>query len=362
MNCLLTAVVMPCLNEERTLEKTCRSLGFADSLERASNAKLIIVDNGSTDATLAIASDIQKNAEPGNVVIAQESERGYVPPRHRGNLVAREIASLAGISDSKVLILQADADTSYSKEYVAEMRRVAERVPHPSFMLRAMTTYPPELQSECASFLELCERIDGPFEHLLTDHPDDVIVDDKACGYRLSDYFTWGGHRREFADWGDEIHSETTRLYIRALSFGCRAALVNNAIAIHSPRRLFEHPAIEFATSGYPRDSTWLREWKQALESIDSMGCFEETSNLALREAIRWRQIHILALFGILPLHVAHTLGKVTSLNGEEWSSRVTLPVRSVKFLRENVADMIIDSLVSAEQAIGPHDENLGSL
>src|SRR3546814_5724652 len=83
------AIVIPCLNEQDSLASTCASLGFCGSdVQPPVDTSLILVDNGSADQTATVMGEIQR-AAPDRVILANESERGYVPPRHRGALVAR---------------------------------------------------------------------------------------------------------------------------------------------------------------------------------------------------------------------------------------------------------------------------------
>jgi hypothetical protein len=354
MNIFHTVVVVPCLNEEMRLQATCMSLGFGQSIQPPSNTTLVIVDNGSCDGTISIAKKIQTEAPAGSVVITDESERGYVPPRHRGAVIAKEIAQSSGLNESQVLILQTDADTTYNENYVDNMRRAARDAPDRPLILKARTIYPPDFISHHTSFFELCGECDAPFEHLLTDHPDDVIIDDKACGYRLSDYLEWGGHQREFTSCGDEIHSETTRLFMRAMTFACQIAFVDEAVACHSVRKVRSHPIIEFVTSGYPRGKAWLDRCLtkfSEIDSIDSLQAYDYTDTL-LQAAIQIRQSHVLGLFGVLPLYITRTLERATSLEYEPWAPNVQLPRRSLDFLRQNPGAMIVEALDATEKLL----------
>src|SRR6267378_1266299 len=113
---ILVVLVMPCLNEEQNLEATCASLGFGSGTKSLPQGTvLIIMDNGSSDSTLSIAEKIKRSSKPDAVLVGQELERGYVPVRHRGNLIADELARSARLPADTVLILQVDADCHYSE-------------------------------------------------------------------------------------------------------------------------------------------------------------------------------------------------------------------------------------------------------
>src|ERR1700751_1191806 len=108
MNQRLSAIVIPCLNEQNSLPSTCKSLGFGVGHNTPANALLILVDNGSEDATVAVARQIQQDSSTGSVIVAAESERGYVPPRRQGNRVAMSVATERGVPLENLIIIQAD--------------------------------------------------------------------------------------------------------------------------------------------------------------------------------------------------------------------------------------------------------------
>lgn len=344
------AIVIPCFNEEGILASTCASLGFGVNADITSDTTLLLVDNGSTDNTIAVAAAIRERSPEGTVVLVNEPNRGYVSARHRGILATSSLAASRGIAADEILVLQGDADTTYGEGYVAAMRAAAEDSGR-SVMLKARTLLAQEFAHQHAEYLRLCDSVDSNFESLLSDHPDDVIIDDKACGYWLTDYFGWGGHQREFAPNGDEIFAETTRLYLRAKSLGTTAILVDNAEATHSTRRILEHAGLDLATSGFPRERSWRDHWKRRLAPIASIDHLGDAANHCFVEiALQWRRRHVLALFGILPLHVARTLGVRSSLESPGWAGRLSLPARPLTVLQAAPAVFVGDALEQAER------------
>ena len=163
-----------------------------------------------------------------------EPEKGYVPARQRGTITAQKIARERGIARTNTLILQVDADTNYSENYVDEIANASAEM-KAAILFKARTGYPPHFLTAHSEYVSLCNEVDAEFEHLLADHPADVIIDDKACAYRLSDYLAWGGHMQEFDELGDEILSETTRLFLRAKAAGCEARLIEDGLAHTDP-------------------------------------------------------------------------------------------------------------------------------
>lgn len=305
---------------------------------------MILVDNGSNDQTLGEAEAIRANSRPESVVIAHEPERGYVPPRHRGNLIAAELARKQG-SLRDFLILQADADTNYSDGYIDAMCTAAEGASS-NILFKARTSYPDDFIQQHADYIALCDKADADFEFLISDHPEDVIIDDKACGYRLSDYFRWGKHQREFLANGDEVFAETTRLYLRAKTFAADAILVDDALAQHSVRRLLEHAGLDLATSGFPREGSWTIRQSAALSEIKSISALMANTHTSIvAEALALRRRHLLGLFGILPWHVARSLGLPSRHAPETWAFDSSLPLRDAGCVQNNPGRLIEDVL-----------------
>lgn len=322
------AVVVPCLNEEKNLAGTCASLGFGAGKDSPpAGALLFLIDNGSSDSTVAVAERIKSDSEPGTVFVGHELERGYVPPRRRGNLMMDELARSRGWDAGDVLILQADADTRYAPGYVASMRAAAE-LNGPGVMIEACVAYPPAFQAEYPEYIRLCDEVDSEFVRLFArDLSDDDLVDDKVSGYRLSDYFVWGGHRREYTEGGEEIHAETARLYMRARAGGARRGRVGDALAYHSPRKVLEDPALHLATAGFPREASWNARWREGYGGPATLReLCDEPHHPEVLKAVRGREEHLLALLGVLPVHVDRTLVEISSVETAEFAD-VVLPL-----------------------------------
>ena len=328
------AIVMPCLNEEENLTKTCASLGFGIGKELSPpGAVLILVDNGSTDSTVSVAEQVRGHSRAESVIIGHETERGFVPPRHRGVLMANALARSINWSPDSVLLLQADADTIYADGYVASMRLAAARF-GPDVMIEAHVGYPPDFKAQYPEYIRMCEEIDNEFVDLFPrDLTDDEVVDDKVSGYWLGDYLKWGGHRREYTQAGEEIHAETTRLYMRAKALGARRERVDNALGFHSPRRILEDPAMVLAAAGFPREASWKERWHQAYHGPSDLRalCSQPLHPEVLR-VIETRELHLLALLSLLPLHVDRALGRGVSIAAVDFADLVLswLPRRAV--------------------------------
>jgi Glycosyl transferase family 2 len=339
------AVVVPCYNEVESLQTTCASLGFGAGLEPPTLTELILIDNDSEDGTLSLAKAIASSCPPGTVHVGSESERGYVPPRRAGNRLVQQLAQERSLAPQGVLVLQADADTTYGEGYVDAMRTAAE-ASEPGTMVQAIMRHPPDFLETFASYVELCERAERGVEWLLQDDPEQVVVDDKAVGYRLSDYIHWGGHVREYFGNGEEMHAETTRFYMKARAAGARLQLVEDASAAHSVRRVLAAPAVDFATSGFPRETSWVRRWRSISSSIVTINDLLKPENRAVTElGANLRRRHIVALFGLLPLHVARTLRLPSRFDGDARLPQLELPKREPDILRAAPAVFIEDVL-----------------
>lgn len=298
---MLVAVVMPCLNEESTLEATCQSLGFGAGGTPDTNTILILVDNGSTDGTIGVIRRIISKAPAGSVQAFEEFERGYVPPRRRGVGAALEIARSRGFTNENTLIVQTDADTIYAPGYVHQLADAAATHGN-GVLVEGVRHSPANFVRTHSAFLKLCRDVDEEIASAFVDMGTDVVVDDKSCAYRLSDYFAWGGLTREYTTNGDEVHAESTRLYIRGRLHGARRSLVQDAIAYPSRRKVYANPVLYFATAGFPREHSWCERWNATYTGPNDLTIFEQSeARSLLSRVVEIRQAHCMALFSTIP-------------------------------------------------------------
>ncbi|MBL9080862.1 MAG: glycosyltransferase [Planctomycetales bacterium] len=348
MDAHLTAIVIPCLNEEHHLISTCGSLGFGADRSPPDRALLVLVDNGSEDRTIEVAESIQQSCPGGCVIITTESERGYVPPRRSGNRLAIATACDRGIGRDNLLIIQADADTLYEDGYLNEIRLAAER--HgPGVMIDAVIEYDKDFIVRRADYVSLCNEVDEQFGLILPDQSQDVIVDDKACAYWASDYELWGGHQREYTSFGDEIHAESARLYIRGLTYGASRYLCESAIARHSNRRTVADPAFAFATAGFPREMRFRCRWEDVYDGVNDIAEFAKVVNRpSIQLAIRCRRAHTEGLFIMLTAHVSRALNPK---GADTWTGSLgSLPMRNVEIARGTPGVLIEDVLTEVDK------------
>ena len=307
---MLTVLVMPCLNEETTLAQGCASLGFGTGQSApAPGMHLILVDNSSTDQTRNVMERIRAASDPGAVVIVREEERGYVPPRRRGIAAARQMAANANVKEEDVLILQGDADTLFDPGYMEAMRAAAVSGGRAA-VFEAGSHPPSAFVDSYPGFEALANEAYLAARSLICEDADDVIIGDSVCGYWLSDYELWGGHRREYTAKGEEVHAETSRLFIRGKVQGARHCIVSDASAVLSRRKAVIDPVRFFSSAGFPRESGWQppREDLDAEES--TLNGFERSGARArYAKSFEVRRNHYIGLFGLLPTYVAATIG-----------------------------------------------------
>lgn len=208
--------------------------------------------------------------------------------------------------------MQADADTRYSSGYVLEMRAAANG--QRNFLVEGISDPCSGFDQRYSGYRALSERVDAPLRRLFVEDAHDVIVGDNIAGYLLSDYFAWGGHRREFNRRGDEIFAETSRLFIRAKICGARKLKVADAVGHHSRRKILQHPVLHFATAGFPRELSWNSTWASIFADYDNLEVFADAViEHKLEQAIFLRQAHSLLIFGLIPEYVALLLGELGS-------------------------------------------------
>lgn len=302
---MLRIIVIPCLNEESSIEKTCESLGFCHGTHGlGDDTALVLVDNGSTDRTVSVMERVADRSLAKQVHILHEGERGYVPPRHRGVLFGRDLARTRDTPEDQVLIVQADADTTYSAPYVEALATAAEGFGR-GLLLEGLRETPPAFASAHPGFLTLCRTADADVAAAFVAPEIDVIVDDKACAFTLADYFAWGGLSREYTSAGEEMYAETSRFYMRGRLRGAGRITVPEAIAYPSRRKLYDDPVFYFATAGFPREASWYRRFDLTYRGPRDLDAFEHrAAPEVLADAIRIRQAHCVALFALLPAHI----------------------------------------------------------
>lgn len=340
---VLTFIVMPCFNEAVLIEQAVQSLGYAPS-EGNSDAQLIIVDNGSTDGTINILERLSHDNNQ-QIHVMHEAERGYVAPRRKGVAEAALLARRLKCPAEEVLILQADADTVYKRGYVTSMRSAASY--SGGSILEGATRRPPDFEREHTRYIAAERLIDGATEQLDAADEDEVVVDDKACGYWLSDYMKWGGLFEEWTEAGDPIHAETTRMFIRArLSSGASKVRVNPAGAASSRRRVVENARLQFATSGFPREQSWVRAFNQRHEPPADVDTFARDVLAGKEpEAAFIRRAHQIALFRFLPALVMRTLGVADKFDMDIERALEEMPPRERQELADQPGLGIIDAL-----------------
>ncbi|TWB87540.1 glycosyltransferase involved in cell wall biosynthesis [Bradyrhizobium macuxiense] len=311
----LVVLVLPCLNEEKTLAATCNSLGFGlDGQNQPANAVLVMVDNGSVDDTPNIMSQIRFRSPAHTVIIRHEAERGYVPPRRAGIAFAQEIAQERHVSDQKTLIVQVDADTEYCPFYADLLRAAADRVGE-NVMLEGLSLRPLDFPARYPAYVGAVEQTDRPLFPHMVDEAHDILIDDKLSSFRLSDYFLWGGLHREYLPSGLEIHAETSRLYIRARFRKARKEFIAQAYARPSHRRLLEDPLAIFASAGFPREPGWDTWWRVGAAPQDAASI--DLSQPIWKSAVALRRAHQLLLQAALPLHVCRLTDKASNLGAQ---------------------------------------------
>lgn len=345
----MCAVVLPFLDEELRLGATCASLGFGEDRRPPSDTALFLVDNGSADEGPAIVRRLQVEF-PRSVHLVIEPERGYVPARSAGNRAVAKWAASMGLSAGDVLVLQADADTSYAEGYVDKMRAAAGAAGADA-LLEALVGYPAPFTIEYSAYFSVCEQLERGMQHVLASEQEDCIIDDKVAGYRLSSYVDWGGYRREYDHAQDELLAETTRLFIAARCRGAYRVRVDAARAEHSPRRLQVEPLLHTATCGFPRGVSWRERWNLAHSDRYDLASATDMGDSAWQVAWHSRRRHVLALMGMLPLHVQRSTnaGSVPATQLSRLVERIPRIPQAVLFASPGLA---VDESLSTIEAL----------
>lgn len=339
-------VVIPCLNEESTLARTCHSLGFGlGETQTTNNCTLIIVDNGSTDSTHSIVLDIIQHSITKSVLFAYEPMRGYVPPRHRGVEIAAAESKKLNYDPDDVLIIQADADTIYSPNYVNLMRQTSLKAGYDT-LVESDALHPPNFAKDFPSIATMLSSADNKFSEIFSLPEHDVIVDDKTCGYRLGYYLQIGGLKREFFPNGDEIHAETSRLFMRMRAVGSKRLRTQYAYAMHSKRKLLSLPLFQIANAGFTRETTWNKSWETVFRHPEKLvDLTSQMNHPNLQIALEWRARNMIALFSLLPRHHALSIGsEIDSGHAIVDYLVAQLPIRSVEEVLSEPSILIWDT------------------
>ncbi len=341
-------VVIPCFNEAKNISAVCKSLGFGIGKTKIKNNNtLFIVDNNSTDNTYEILKDIRKNSKAGSVIIGKETVQGFIPARERGNLMVLEFCKRKHLLPENILIVQADADTIYSKGYLDAMKKES-LTSGENTMLQACISYLPSFRVKYSKYLQMCERIDNRYNSFSPGQlDDDIIIDDKVAAYRLSDYFKWGGYIREYTSRGDEIYSETSRLFIRSKIKNAKRRMVDT-FAFHSARKIVANPLLSLATAGFPHERFNLEQLKAIYQDHLPLDLRNfNLKNHKIKRAAKQRELHILTLLTILPYHVAVTLDKKTRIIPSQFAAflRTILPKRKKADLKNRPGVFFLDSI-----------------
>jgi hypothetical protein len=350
------AFVIPCLNEEADIEVTASSLGFGETdVEADDDVFLILVDNGSTDRTPVIMERIASASRPGSVRILVEPERGFVPPRRRGAFAVGDLATELGIATEQFLILQADADTLYLPGYARHMWKALDG--RQGLLLEGASKRTAAFDEAHPEYRALEKSIDDALEAEGVADNEEVIVDDKACGYLLCDYQRWGGHFREQDRLGGTVHAETTRLFLRArLAHGAVKIRVDPAQAQSSRRRIIEEPALHFATSGFPREDAWVREWRERHPRRWTVDEFARNlDHPDIQEACFYRAAHDIALFALLPWVLARAADPGRFNPHDERADRLLSLVP--RFSTDELVEQPARALTAVLTAIDEHPE-----
>ncbi|MCU1485589.1 MAG: hypothetical protein JWN67_2335 [Actinomycetia bacterium] len=351
----LAVIVIPCLNEELLIEATCASLGFGSGAASPS-AHLVLVDNMSTDRTMQVCQRIVSRSQ-GSATVVQEPDRGFAPARRRGILAAERLSAAEGVSAEDVVIVQCDADTSYSDGYVPTMAAAVRG--QARSIAEARTELPSGFADRYPIVTEAVDELDSAFERRFPPSSWNVLLDDKACAFGLSDCLSWGGHGRETLEDGSEALAETTRLMITARASGAHYVQALEAVAVHSPRRLLEDAAQLLATSGFPYEHRRALSDRRQI-GIDELEHDAARNNMEVLELVlALRSRHLVALQAVLPAHLERTIQGGHSAGPEIVAVVDRLPRRSLHDALTRPAVFLDDSLRLVWRPTCPEFETL---
>jgi hypothetical protein len=260
----------------------------------------VIVDNASTDSTLAAALDVQLQSPAGSVHVVSEAEIGYVPARERGVRLVTELCRRDGREGDDALLVQVDADATYSRGYLEAIASAAE-VAGPNTLLEARSQSRESLAGPLDSLAWRVDSMALPFTQAGSRY--DCVVDDKRCAMRLGDLQRWGGYARDFDRFGDELYAETTRLLMRAAGHGAQRLTVEGAGVRHMRRVPPIRSTLEFAAAGFPLPKKRATDLAQYLEQ--AVGADVDGGVSVLEAAVRLRCSHLVALLTDLPIRLA---------------------------------------------------------
>jgi len=113
---ILISVIIPCFNEEERLPNTLKQIEFYIKNNKKFSFEIIIVDDGSRDKTIKIATDFQKK-NPHVKIIKNGQNRGKGFSVRRGMLESRGDFSLFMDADSATKISELDKFLPFLEKY-----------------------------------------------------------------------------------------------------------------------------------------------------------------------------------------------------------------------------------------------------
>lgn len=220
------SVIVPAYNAERTIEKCVTAL--LNQTYSRENYEVIVVDDGSTDKTAAIAESL------GAKVIRQKNA-GPAAARNRG------------VEEAKGdIILFTDSDCIPSKDWIAQMTAPFED----SEIGAVKGAYRTEQRSLVARFAQV--EFEERFEMLKKADSIDM-VDTYSAGYRKEIFLKAGGFDRSFP----VANNEDTELSYKLSNLGIKMVFNPDAIVCH-----LNHPDTVLR---YARLKFWRGYWRMVV-------------------------------------------------------------------------------------------------